>query len=143
MFDLTAVDDGTMMSQGDRVGDIVGPTLSAVSRRPASCLAGDPPDFRQQLSAAGDWLLLADRQWLIECDSNVRHVRIWSVADGVLVAEFTPSLDSDLPHQGGVFVDPAGRPSLVAWDQAGSFSVWDVQGGRRLTISATPTHRSA
>ena len=139
VFDLTAADEGTLLSHRARVGDIVGPTLSAISKRPASCLAGDPPGFRQHLSGDGEWLLLADQQVLVECEAQARRVRLWSVADGVPIGEFTPTLEGDRPHQGRVFVDPAGRLSLVAWDAAGQFSVWDVHARRRLASFKDPS----
>jgi hypothetical protein len=88
--------------------------------------------MRRQLSATGEWLLLADRAMLVECGVGARHVRLWSVADGVQLGEFAPDHGSTALHQGRVFVNPGGRLNLVAWDPGGAFSVWDIQAGRRL-----------
>jgi molecular chaperone DnaK len=132
VFDLTAPDGGVLISTGSQVGELVGPTLIAALKRPASTLAGDPPDKRWALSAAGEWLLTPDRRLLVECGWSGRHVKLWSIPDAHLVGEFRPDFEGQQPHQGRVFVNPRGRLSLVAWDPRGSFSVFDVQAGRRV-----------
>jgi len=131
VFDFTAPDDGVLLAVTDRVGDLIGPTLVAQTKRAASLLAGDPPDRRQVLSAAGEWLLTPDRQLLVECAATARQVRLWSIPDGVPVAEFQPDLGGNEPYRGRVFVDPGGRLALVAWNPTGAFSVFDVVSGRR------------
>jgi hypothetical protein len=131
VFDLTAPNPGTLLAPLARAGEIVGPTMLVRSKRPASCLDGDPPEKRQELSAAGEWLLTPDRTLLVECASGARHVRVWSIPDGAVVGDFQPTF-SDFPQQGRVFVSPDGRPQLVAWSAAGAFSVWDVLSGRRV-----------
>jgi molecular chaperone DnaK len=131
VFDLTAPDDGVLLSAGARVGELVGPTLMASSKRPTSLLAGDQPGKRQVLAATGEWLLTPDRDLLVECAATARQVRLWSIADGVLVREFEPDLPDAETHQGRVFVNPGGRLSLVAWNPSGLFSVFDVSSGRR------------
>jgi molecular chaperone DnaK len=136
VFDLTAPDEGVLIDQGARVGDIVGPTLAAVGKRPASCLAGDPPERRQGLTATGEWLLTPDRRLLVECAAALGQVKLWSVPDFALVDEFGFG-----PAQGGrVFVDPSGRLCFVAWNPAGTFTVWDVLSGRRM-ITFRDAHR--
>ena len=130
VFELTAVDDGALLGQPAQVGDIVGPTLVAPAKRQASCLAGDAPEKRQELWAAGEWLLTPDRRLLVECAATGRHVKVWSIPDGSLVRQFRPDHGGVQPDRGRVFVDPRGRLSLVAWDVSGSFSVWDVNSGR-------------
>jgi molecular chaperone DnaK len=131
VFDFTAPDDGVLLAAEDRVGDLIGPTLVVQTKRPASLLAGDPPDRRQVLSAAGEWLLTPDRELLVECAASARQVRLWSISDGVLVGEFQPDLGAGEPYRGRVFVNPVGRLALVAWNPAGAFSVFDVRSGRR------------
>lgn len=130
VFDLTAPDEGVLLPQRIRVGDPVGPTLLATTKRPASCLTGDPPGKRQELTATGEWLLALDRDLLVECAPRAAHVKLWSIPDGDLLSAFRPALDGVGPHHGRVFVAPSGRLSLVAWDPTGMFSVFDVQSGR-------------
>src|SRR5262249_49559343 len=121
-----------------RPGAPVGAPLVAAARRAASCRAGDPPARLQQWRGPGEWLLTPDRRFLVECAESARHVKLWSIPDGHLVSEFAPRLGQSSRHQGRLFVSPQGRVSLVAWDLAGTFSVWDVWAGRRLaTFRAT------
>ena len=108
VFDLTAPSGGTLLAPLARVGEIVGPTLLVRSKRPASCLDGDPPEKRQELTAAGEWLLTPDGRLLVECAAGARHVRLWSIPDGAVVGGFQPTFD-DSPQQGRVFVNPDGR----------------------------------
>jgi molecular chaperone DnaK len=131
VFDLTAPDDGMLLAGSARVGELVGPTLTAEIRRPASLLAGDPPDKRQMLSTTGEWLLTPNRELLVDCAASARQVRLWSIPDGVLIGEFEPDLGGAQPHRGRVFVNPGGQLSLVAWNPSGAFSVFDVRSGRR------------
>ena len=131
VFDLTAPSGGTLLPPLARAGEIVGPTVLVRSKRPASCLDGDPPEKRQELTAAGEWLLTPDRTLLVECAAGARHVRLWSIPDGAVVGGFQPTFE-EAPQQGHIFVSPDGRPQLVAWSAAGAFSVWDVLSGRRL-----------
>jgi hypothetical protein len=138
VFDLTAPEDGVLVSQRSRAGDLVGPTVVATGKRPASCLAGDPPGKRQELSATGEWLLTPDRRLLVECAPSAAHVRLWSIPDGVLVGAFQPDFDGGQPDRGRVFVNPKGGLSLVAWDLAGTFSVFDVQTGQRVVAFRDP-----
>jgi WD40 repeat protein len=56
-------------------------------------------------------------------------VRLWSVPEGLLLRELRPAFDDDAPRRGRVFVHPAGRLALVAWDRTGAFSVWDLRTG--------------
>jgi molecular chaperone DnaK len=128
IFDLTAPAEGVLIEQPARVGDLVGPTLAAVGKRAASCLAGDPPERRQALTATGEWLLTPDRRLLVECAATQGQVKLWSVPDFTLVDEFVFG-----PGQGGrVFVDPSGRLCFVTWNPEGAFTVWDVLTGRRM-----------
>jgi hypothetical protein len=129
VFDLTAPYDGVLLAQRASVGDTVGPTLLARAKRPASALAGDQPGKRQKLSATGEWLLTPDRRLLVECALGLTHVKVWSIPDGDLVGAFKPELGTS--HRGRVFINPGGRPCLVAWDPGGVFSVFDVLSGDR------------
>jgi hypothetical protein len=132
VYDLTAPNDGVLLEQSVRAGEVVGPTLVLPAKRPASCLAGDPPDRLQQLSASGEWLLTPDGRYLVECSPSAQHVKLWSIPDGRLVNEFVPRMLGMDGRRGRVFVSPQGRLSLVAWDPSGTFSVWDIWAGRRL-----------
>ncbi len=132
VYELTAPSDGVLLEQPVAVGDLVGPTLVAPAKRRSSASAGDPPGRLQRLSATGEWLLTPDRQFLVECASTARHVKLWSIPDGRLVNEFVPRLSGSDGYRGRVFMSPQGRLSLVAWDPAGVFSVWDVWANRRL-----------
>jgi hypothetical protein len=138
VYDLLVPEDGVLLGRRGRDGDVVGPTLIASAKRPASLLAGDPPDKRQELTGSGEWLLTPDRRLLVECADGGERVRMWTLPDGVMVREFHPDFDSPRPRQGRVFIPPSGRPALVAWDTSGAFSVWDVRSGRR-----TATFRDA
>lgn len=143
VYELTAPEEGVLLSQRARVGDVVGPTLGAAAKRPASLLAGDPPGKRQELTGSGEWLFASDRRVLVECAATATHVRLWSVPDAVLLREFSPQFESAEPRRGRVFVQPGGRLALVTWDQAGVFAVWDVRTGRRTTTfrdSHAPTN---
>ena len=123
-----------------RVGDVVGPTLVASSKRPANLLAGDPPGKRQELTgvrrvaahprppAAGR--VRRDRR----PGAAVVHSGRCAGARVPARPTTTPS-----PHQGRVFVNPGGRLSLVAWDP--SRRVLGL--GRRLRASGPPTFRDA
>ncbi len=133
VYELSVPEGGMLVSQRGRVGDVVGPTLVAAAKRPASLLAGDPPGKRQELVGSGEWLFTADRRMLVECAATAKHVRLWSIPDGVLLREFAPEFDSAEPRRGRVFVRPGGRLALVAWDPAGAFSVWDVRSGECTT----------
>jgi molecular chaperone DnaK len=133
VFDLTAPDGGVLLAQRVSVGDTVGPNLSVRAKRPTSALAGDPPGKRQELSAAGEWLLTPDRRLLVECASSATHVKLWSIPDAELVGAFTPDLDRSQSYRGRVFVNPGGRLSLVAWDPTGVFSIFDVASGQRVS----------
>jgi hypothetical protein len=130
--ELAAPEDGVLLTRRGRVGDVVGPTLVAAAKRPASLLAGDPPGKRRELSGSGEWLLAPDRRVLVECAATAELVRIWSIPDGALLREFRPHLaqfgDAG-PRRGRVFVHPKGALTLVAWDRAGMFSVWDLRSG--------------
>jgi len=138
VYDVVVPEDGVLLGCRGRDGDVVGPTLIASAKRPASLLAGDPPDKRQELTGSGEWLLTPDRRLLVECADGGERVRMWTLPDGVMVREFHPDFDSPQPRQGRVFIPPSGRPALVAWDTSGAFSVWDVRSGRR-----TATFRDA
>lgn len=133
VYDLSVPDEGVLLSSRGRVGDVVGPTLTASAKRPASLLAGDPPGKRQELTGSGEWLLTPDRRLLVECAASADRVRVWSIPDGVLVREFRPEPLTGEPRQGRVFVNPGGRLSLVVWDPTGTFTVWDVRSGERTT----------
>jgi hypothetical protein len=130
VYDLTAPDEGVLLASRGRVGDVVGPTLVASAKRPASLLAGDPPGKRQELTGSGEWLLTPDRRLLVECTAAAERVRLWSIPDGALVREFRPDGAAD-SRQGRVFVRPGGRLALVTWDPSGAFSVWDLRSGER------------
>jgi molecular chaperone DnaK len=129
VYELSVPDGGILLSRRGRVGDVVGPTLVAAAKRPASLLAGDPPGKRQELVGSGEWLFTPDRRMLVECAATAKHVRLWSIPDGVLLREFSPEFDSAEPRRGRVFVQPGGRLALVTWGPAGAFSVWDVRTG--------------
>jgi hypothetical protein len=129
VFELAIPHDGELLSRRQPPGPI-GQVFAVTTRRQASALAGDPPDRRGSLTVEGAWLLTPD-QVLIECAANARHVRLYSLPDARLVGEFAPDLGVD--QQGRVFFDPEGRPSLVVWDRAGTFTVWDVLAGQQVT----------
>lgn len=139
LYDLTAADDGVLLSRRSGVGEIVGPILEAASKRPTSLLAGDPPGKRHELSGSGEWLFTPDQRVLVEYAPTADVVRLWSFPEGVLVREFRPPFVAGPPRRGRVFVNPAGRLALVAWDQAGSFSVWDVHTGERTITFRDPS----
>jgi molecular chaperone DnaK len=142
VYELTAPEDGVLLTRTGRVGEVVGPTLVATAKRPASLLAGDPPDLRHELAGCGEWLLAPDRRVLVECAYTAELVRLWSVPDGVMLREFRPEFDvlghsssTRTPRRWGrVFVHPAGRLALVAWDETGAFWVWDLHSGARTTF---------
>jgi len=152
VYELTAPDDGVLLARPGRVGEVVGPTLVVRAKRPASLLAGDPPDLRHELAGCGEWLFTPDRRVLVECAATADLVRLWSVPDGTLLREFRPEFD-DPPgrassaartprRRGRVFVHPAGRLALVAWDETGAFWVWDLYSGAQTTAfrdSSQPT----
>jgi WD40 repeat protein len=133
VYELTAPEDGVLLSRRGRAGNVVGPTLIAAATRPASLLAGDQPGKRQELTGSGEWLFASDRRVLVECAATGRQVRLWSVPDAVLLREFSPEFDSAEPRRGRVFVRPGNRLALVTWDHAGAFSVWDVRTGHCTT----------
>jgi len=133
VYELTAAEEGELLVRRGRAGDVVGPTLIASTKRTASLLAGDAPDKRQELTGSGEWLYTPDRQFLVECATTAELVRLWSIPDGVVVHQFRPELPGGLARRGRVFVAPDGRLSLVTWDPAGSFSVWDVRTGSCTT----------
>src|SRR5690606_4671025 len=134
-------------------GDVVGPTLVATAKRPASLLAGDPPDLRHELSGRGEWLFTPDRRMLVECAATADLVRLWSVPDGAMLREFRPEFDGPpgrgssparaARRHGRVFVHPTGRLALVAWDETGAFWVWDLQTGVRTTAFRDPSQPTA
>src|SRR5690606_20976862 len=80
-------------------------------------------------------------------------VRLWSVPDGALLREFRPEFDNPpgraasparAPRRHGrVFVHPAGRLALVAWDETGAFWVWDLQTGVPTTTFRDPSQPTA
>ncbi len=119
VLNLAATADSVLMTQQAGAGDIVGPTLLARTKRPASPLAGDPPGKRRELSATGEWFLTPDHRVLLECLPSAAQVRWRSIPDGEVIGSFRPDWDGARPHQGRVFVSPAGRLSLVAWDPSG------------------------
>ena len=127
VYELVAPEDGALLTRRAGVGDVVGPSLIATTKRPASLFAGPPPGRRRQLSGSGEWLFTPDRRALVECTATADAVRVWSVPDAVLLYEFRPDIDG--PHQGRVFVRPTGELALVAWDRGGVFTVWDVRRG--------------
>ena len=91
---------------------------------PASLLAGDPPGKRQELTGSGEWLFTPDRRVLVECAATAKHVRLWSIPDGVLLREFSPEFDSAEPRRGRVFVQPgwSTRPGCLGSGRAPSRS---------------------
>lgn len=131
VYDLATPCGGVLMAPRARVGEIVGPTLLVASKRPASCLDGDLPEKLRELSAQGEWLLTPDRRLLVECAAGGERVRLRSIPDGAVVGECQPTFADGEDH-GRVFVNPDGRLCMVAWSQAGAFSVWDVRSGQRL-----------
>lgn len=139
VYELAAPDEGVLLTRQGRVGDVVGPLLVAASKRPASLLAGDPPGKRQELSGTGEWLFTPDRRVLVECAPAADAVRVWSFPDGALLREFHPGYDGAAGQRGRVFVHPTGRLTLVAWDRAGTFSVWDVRTGDRTSTFRDPS----
>ena len=140
VFALTAPGTAQFYRPGGRIGDVVGPTLYALTKRPASLLAGDAPGKRQELAGSGEWLYPPDGRMLVECSRAADLVRLWSLPTdpqappyGVPLHEFRPDPDGAAQRRGRVFIDPAGRLALVAWDPSGAFSVWDVYTGARTT----------
>jgi WD40 repeat protein len=132
VFDVAAAHDGVLLAQHPLVGNNVGPTLLVRTKRPASPLAGDPPDKRQELSGSGEWFLTPERHLLVECVPGAAQVRLLSIPDGHVVSSFEPDWDGAPPQRGRVFVSPTGQLSLVAWDQTGLFSIFDVLSGDRV-----------
>src|SRR5690606_19352547 len=74
-----------------------------------------------------------------------------SFPDAVLLHEFRPRFEevfersgreAGSPRRGRVFLNPAGRLALVAWDRTGAFSVWDVRTGEGTTTSRDPSQPS-
>jgi hypothetical protein len=147
MFVLTAPGPAELFRPGGAIGDVVGPTLQALTKRPASVLSGDAPGKRHELAGSGEWLYPRDGRVLVECSRTADLVRLWpgpagptdhQPPYGAPLHEFRPALDGDAQRRGRVFVDPTGRLALVAWDPTGAFSVWDVYTG-----VCTTTFRSA
>ena len=66
---------------------------------------------------------------LVECAATADLVRLWSIPDAVLLHEFRPDQPGGEQRAGRVFVQPSGRLALIAWDNTGNFTVWDVATG--------------
>ncbi|HEX8631624.1 MAG TPA: Hsp70 family protein [Catenuloplanes sp.] len=143
IFALTAPLAGTVLEHRASVGDLVGPTLVIAAARDRAAMAEDPPTPRRRLVAPGSWLLTADRQVLVECDAVGRYVRSHAVGDGGPLGEFRPDLGTGTPLGARIFVDPDGRPALVAWDDDGGFAVWDVETGKLTARFRDPSGASA
>jgi hypothetical protein len=47
-----------------------------------------------------------------------------------VLAEFRPNFNGDRPERARVFMHPTGRLALLAWNDGGRFSVWDLESGR-------------
>jgi DNA-binding beta-propeller fold protein YncE len=132
---LTATDDGALLEPLPPPGTLVGPHLAVAARRPPEALAGDPPAPVRTHGTAGSYLLRADHQVLLECAAGGSSVTSVAAATGEVLGVFTPE-PADLPAApdgGRLFVDPEGRPALVAWDAGTGVSVFDVQSGKLTT----------
>jgi hypothetical protein len=138
VYELMAPEGGVLFTRREQVGDVVGPTLVASAKRPATLLAGDLPGKRQEMSGSGEWLYTPDRRVLVECAPSADVVRLWSFPDGVLLREVRPEFDGSAPRRGRVFVQPAGHLALVAWDRTGAFWVWDLRTGSCTTAFREP-----
>jgi hypothetical protein len=130
VFDLAAVHPGTLLAHRVPAGHIVETALVAAATKPATAMLEDPPTKRHELRADGEWFLTPDRRLLVECSDAGRCVRMRDIAAGTVLAEFRPEFNGDRPEQARVFVNPAGRLALLAWNGGGRFSVWDIESGR-------------
>lgn len=129
---LTATDGGALLESLPPPGALLGRVLAVGSRRTPQALAADPPAVLRTHQTAGSYLLSADRQVLLECAADGSSVTSRAASTGEVLEVFTPEA-ADLPagRDGGrLFVDPEGRPALLAWDADTGVSVFDVQAGK-------------
>ena len=130
---LTAADSGALREPLPSPGALVGPVLAVAARRLPEALLAVPPVAVRTHQGADSFLLSADV--LLECGAGGSSVTSRAVATGDVRNVFTPE-PTDLPasRQGGrLFVDPEGRPALLAWDAETGVSVFDVRSGKLTT----------
>jgi molecular chaperone DnaK len=139
VFDLVAPQAGTLIAHRATAGDHVGPVLVAAAAKSPKALAEQPPGHRQRLDVVGSWLLMPDRQRLVECDAAGRYVRVRGVDDGTVVSELALPPGDAAPRGGQVYVGPEGRLCLVAWDADGWISVWELDSGTLATRFRDPS----
>lgn len=133
VYDLTAQREGILVEQRVAPGAYLTSDAVAAMSRSAKLISGDRAAKRHQMRVAGDWLLTPDHELLVECERSGAYVRMRSIATGAVVNEVRPKHRVDDSH-GKVFVGPGDRLSLVSWNRAGHFTVWDVATGQ-LTSS--------
>jgi len=138
VFELTAGQQGRLLTQRAGVGDLVGPVLVVAAAKDPAVLQRQPPPRRRHLESTGSWLLAPDRRQLIECDSTARTVRSRAIGDNSVIAEFRPDHASGPDPRGRIFVDPEGRLCVVAWDGEGFISVCDIDTGKLTTRFRDP-----
>jgi hypothetical protein len=130
VFDLAAVHEGTLLAHRVAAGELVETALVAAATKPTAAMLEDPPTKRHEMHGDGDWFLTPDRRLLVECADAGRCVRVRDIAEGTVLAEFRPDFNGDRPERARVFMNPAGRLALLAWNDGGRFSVWDIESGR-------------
>lgn len=137
VFDLQAACDGIMIEHRLTPGAFAGSGEVLAICRSSRLISGDRPVKRLELRVSGDWLLTPDNRHVVECSDSGAHVRMRAIDSGAIVHEIRP----DAAQFGRIFVHPAGRMALVAWDDEGQFGVWDVPTGRlvnRFRAAARP-----
>lgn len=131
VYDLTADREGVLLEHRVHAGAVVGSAAVTAMTRSALAVADDRPAKRLQLRGTGDWLLTPDRTHLVECAANGAWVKVRALPTGSVVGELHPPAPAE-PYGGRVFVSPLGHLTLVSWDAAGEFFVFDIASGTPL-----------
>ncbi|WP_213456021.1 Hsp70 family protein [Rhizomonospora bruguierae] len=131
VVEVTAAEPGRVLAHRIPAGGLVGPTLAVAAARDPAALLADPPPQVSEVGTDGEWLLTPQRRVLLECVDGGRVVTARAVPDGAPLGEVRPALVGP-PLGGRLFVDPEGRPALLAWEPTGALHLYDL-GSARLT----------
>lgn len=141
VFDLTAGrTDGVLLEHRVPIGGMVVSGAAAAHVRISPTVERFQLAKRHHLRVTGDWLLMPDRRTLVECSRTGEYVKVRSIDSGALVTELRPGRGAGRPEHGQVLLGPNHQLSLVTWDAAGHFCVWDVLSGR-MTSSFSDAQR--